>query len=125
MTPPAIERYFAAVNAEDWTAIREVFAADAELRTVGAPTRRGRDEIAAHFPQVLAALPVHHDEVTRIVVAGTVVTVEIHFAGRTADGRDVVFDAVDVFDLSGDGTTIEKLSTWYDTAGVARQLRSP
>jgi ketosteroid isomerase-like protein len=124
MTPPAIERYFAAVNAEDWTAIREVFAADAELRTVGAPTRRGRDEIAAHFPQVLAALPVHHDEVTRVVVADAVVTVEIHFSGRTATGAAVEFDAVDVFDLSPDGTTIEKLSTWYDTAAVGRQVRA-
>jgi len=124
VTPPAVARYFAAVNAEDWDAIREVFAEDAVLRTVGAPTRKGRDEIAAHFPQVLAALPVHHDEVTRVVVADTVVTVEIRFAGRTADGRDVAFDAVDVFDLTDDGTTIARLSTWYDTAAVARQLRS-
>ena len=125
MTPPAVERYFAAVNAEDWAAIREVFAPGAVLVSVGAPSRKGRDEIAAHFPQVLAALPVHHDEVTRVVVAGQVATVEIRFEGRTADGRDVGFDAVDVFDLSPDGTTIEKLSTWYDTAAVGRLLRAP
>ncbi|MEJ2885035.1 nuclear transport factor 2 family protein [Actinomycetospora aeridis] len=123
MTPPAVERYFAAVNDEDWAAIREVFAPGAVLRTVGAPTRHGRDEIAAHFPKVLAALPVHHDEVTRVAVAGTVVTVEIHFSGRTSSGAPVEFDAVDVFDLDGTGTTIEKLSTWYDTAAVARQVR--
>lgn len=122
-TPTAVERYFAAVNDEDWAAIREVFAPDAELRTVGAPTRRGVDEIAAHFPRVLAALPVHHDEVTRVAVAGTVVTVEIHFSGRTGAGAVVEFDAVDVFDLDETGTTIEKLSTWYDTAGVARMTR--
>ncbi|MDD7941361.1 nuclear transport factor 2 family protein [Actinomycetospora lutea] len=124
MTPEAVERYFAAVNTEDWDAIRGVFAPDAELRTVGAPTRRGRNEIAAHFPQVLAALPVHHDEVTRVVVADTVVLVEIHFSGRTTEGRTVEFDAVDVFDLTDDGTTIATLSTWYDTAAVARQVRA-
>ncbi|GAA4905964.1 uncharacterized protein (TIGR02246 family) [Actinomycetospora succinea] len=124
MTPPAVERYFAAVNAEDWDTIRDLFAPDAALRTVGAPTRRGRDEIAAHFPKVLAALPVHHDEPTRVVVAGPTVLVEIRFAGRTTDGRAVTFDAVDVFDLDDSGTTIEALSTWYDTAAVARQLRS-
>lgn len=120
----AVDRYFAAVNAEDWDAIRELFAPDAQLRSVGAPTRTGRDEIAAHFPQVLAALPVHHDEVTRVAVAGTVVTVEIHFSGRTAEGRTVEFDAVDVFDLDESGTTIVRLSTWYDTAAVARQVRA-
>lgn len=124
MRPPAVERYFAAVNDEDWTTLRDVFAPDAELRTVGAPTRRGRDEIAEHFPKVLAALPVHHDEPTRVVVAGDVVTVEIHFTGRTAADAPVEFDAVDVFDLTDDGTTIAKLSTWYDTAAVARQLRA-
>ncbi|GAA4874488.1 nuclear transport factor 2 family protein [Actinomycetospora straminea] len=123
-TPPAVERYFAAVNAEDWDTIRAVFAEGAELRTVGAPTRRGRDEIAAHFPQVLAALPVHHDQVTRVVVADRTVLVEIHFTGRTAADAPVEFDAVDVFDLGEDGTTIEALSTWYDTAGVARQVRA-
>ncbi|MHC1560988.1 nuclear transport factor 2 family protein [Actinomycetospora sp. C-140] len=123
-TPPAVARYFAAVNAEDWDTIREVFAPDAELRTVGAPTRRGRDEITAHFPQVLAALPVHHDEPTRVVVAGTVVTVEIHFEGRTNGGAPVEFDAVDVFDLTDDGATITRLSTWYDTAAVAKQIRA-
>ena len=123
MTPPAVERYFAAVNAEDWTTIRDVFAPDAELHSVGAPPRHGRDEIAAHFPRVLAALPVHHDEPTRVVVAGTVVLVEIHFSGRTPAGDPVEFDAVDVFDLTADGTAIRRLSTWYDTAAVSRMVR--
>ncbi|GLZ45402.1 hypothetical protein Acsp06_15870 [Actinomycetospora sp. NBRC 106375] len=122
--PPAVARYFAAVNAEDWATITDVFAPDAALVSVGAPTRNGRDEIAAHFPKVLAALPVHHDEPTRVVVAGTTVLVEIAFAGRTTDDRPVAFDAVDVFDLTEDGTTITRLSTWYDTAAVAKQIRA-
>lgn len=122
MTPPAVERYFTAVNDEDWAAIREVFAPDAELHAVGAPVRRGPDEIAAHFPRVLAALPVHHDEPTRVVVADRTVLVEIRFTGRTAEDRPVEFDAVDVFDLADDGT-IRRLSTWYDTAAVTRMVR--
>jgi uncharacterized protein (TIGR02246 family) len=121
-TPAAVERYFAAVNDEDWAAIRELFAPDAELRAVGAPPRHGRDEIAAHFPKVLAALPVHHDEPTRAVVADRTVLVEIHFTGRTAEDRTVEFDAVDVFDLAEDGTIV-RLSTWYDTAAVARMAQ--
>jgi hypothetical protein len=42
--------------------------------------------------------------------------VEVAFAGRTTAGRPVAFD---VFDLApGSG----RLSTWYDTAAVRRQV---
>ena len=66
----------------------------------------------------------HHDEPIRVVVAGTVVLVEIHFSGRTPAGDPVEFDAVDVFDLTDDGTRIARLSTWYDTAAVGRMVRA-
>lgn len=36
----------------------------------------------------------------------------------------MVFDAVDVFDLTGDGSAIRRLSSWYDTATVGRMVRS-
>ena len=121
--PPAVERYFAAVNAEDWPAVGALFAPDGELRAVAAPVRRGPAEIAEHFPWTLAALPVHHDEPTRVVVAGTVVLVEIRFTGRNRAGGEVVFDAVDVFDLAEDGTAIRRLSSWYDSAAVGRMVR--
>ena len=35
--PTAVERYFAAVNAEDWPAVGALFAPDGELRAVAAP----------------------------------------------------------------------------------------
>jgi uncharacterized protein (TIGR02246 family) len=123
VTPPVVDRYFAAVNADDWAAVGDVFTPDAELHAVGAPPRRGREEIVAHFPQVLAALPVHHDEPTRVVVAGSVVLAEIRFTGRNRAGDEVVFDAVDVFDLTDDGAAIRRLSSWYDTAAVGRMVR--
>ena len=123
-TPAVVERYFAAVNAEDWTAVGTLFTADAELAAVGAPPRHGREAIAGHFPWTLAALPVHHDEPTRVVVAGSVVLVEIRFTGRNRAGAEVAFDAVDVFDLTDDGTAIERLTSWYDTAAVGRMVRA-
>lgn len=124
--PEVVARYFAAINAEDYGALGRVFAPDAVLRAVGGIERRGRDAIVAHFPKVLAGLPEHDDEPTRAVV-GTldghpVVTVEIHFVGRTPTGALVEFDAVDVFDLTADGSAITALSTWYDTAAVGRMV---
>ena len=61
------------------------------------------------------------DTPTRVSVAGDVVTVEIHFVGRTVQGVDVEFDAVDVFDVDPQGR-ITRLSLWYDTRDVARQV---
>ncbi len=121
--PEVVRRYFEAVNGADWAAVPALWAPDGELRAVGAPVRRGPDEIAAHFPWTLSTLPVHHDEPTRVVVAGSVVLVEIHFSGRTRDDRPVEFDAVDVFDLTGDGDRIARLTSWYDTAAVGRMVR--
>jgi hypothetical protein len=45
---------------------------------------------------------------------------EVTFSGTTADGRDVTFDAVDVFDLE-DGL-IRRFSNWYDIAYARRVL---
>jgi predicted ester cyclase len=47
--------------------------------------------------------------------------VEVAFTGRTTAGRPVAFDAIDVFDLAGEW--IRRLSTWYDTAAVRRQVQ--
>lgn len=118
--PEVVRRYFEVVNAADWAAMPALWTPDGELRAVGAPVRRGPDEIAAHFPWTLSALPVHHDEPTRVVVAGAVVLVEIRFAGRTRSDRVVEFDALDVFELADD--RIARLSSWYDTAAVAAQV---
>jgi hypothetical protein len=48
--------------------------------------------------------------------------VEVSFTGRTTAGRAVAFDAVDVFDLAPGSGRIRRLSTWYDTAAVRRQV---
>jgi hypothetical protein len=45
--------------------------------------------------------------------------VEVAFAGRTTAGRPVAFD---VFDLAPGSGRIRRLSTWYDTAAVRRQV---
>ncbi len=116
-----VEGYFAAVNAEDFDALAAVFSPDVEIHTTGADPVHGRDAALAHFRAVLANYAEHDDRVTRWIEAGDAVVCEIAFTGRLSDGRDVRFDALDVFDADDRGIT--RVGTWFDTRSVARQVR--
>jgi ketosteroid isomerase-like protein len=117
----AVDAYFAAVNAENWEAMRRLWHPDGELLAAGARPRHGRAEILAYYPKVLSGYAEHDDRPGRRISEGNTVVVEIAFTGCTRQGQTVTFDAIDVFDLAGD--RIRALSTWYDTAAVARQVR--
>ena len=121
--PAAVTTYFEAINAEDWDRLGTVWHEDAELLAVGARPRSGRDSVMGYYPKTLAPWTEHRDTPTRYLVAGDTVTAEIHFTGRSADGLDVAFDAVDVFDLA-DGR-IRRLTNWYDVAVVRALLPPP
>jgi uncharacterized protein (TIGR02246 family) len=121
-TPAAVaSAYFAAVNARRWDDLAALFADDAELRPVGARARSGRDDIAAYYPPLLAGFVTSHDDPRALHVAGDVVTAEIAFTGTTPAGRDVAFDAVDVFRVR-DGRIVS-LRILYDVLDVIRQTR--
>ena len=120
MTDP-VSAYFAAVNAEDWAALAGLWEPDAELVATGARPRHGREAIVAYYPKVLAGYAEHEDRPVRLIKGGSTIVVEVAFTGRTTAGRPVAFDAIDVFDLAGE--RIRRLSTWYDTAAVRRQVQ--
>lgn len=116
-----VEGYFDAINTEDWDGLAAVFATGVEIHTTGSEPVVGRDAALAHFRAVLANYPSHLDDVTRWIEAPDAVVCEIAFTGRLSDGREIRFDALDVFDAGPDGIT--KVSTWFDTRAVARQVR--
>lgn len=115
------ERYFAAVNAEDFDGLAAVLSPDVEIHTTGAPPAVGREAALEHFRTVLFPFAEHTDRVTRWIEAPDAVVCEIAFTGRRSDGRVVEFTALDVFDAGPEGIT--RVSTWYDTRSVARQVR--
>lgn len=122
--PDAIGRYFEYINADRFEELREIFAPDVRLGMAGAKERRGVDAAVAYYPLALAPLPQHVDDPVHVVCSDDRrrVAVEIAFTGTTTGGRPVEFTAVDLFDLGDDGR-ITRLRSFYDTAGVARQLR--
>lgn len=126
MSRAAVEGYFTAINSDSFADLAAVFAPDVEIHTVGAEPVVGRDAALAHFPRVLAAYGEHDDRVTRWIsgvddAGEDAIVCDIAFTGRLADGREVRFDALDVFDVR-DGL-ITRVTTWYDTRLVARQVR--
>ncbi len=115
-----VESYFSALNAEDWELMASVLHPDLDLIPSGSRPRAGSDKAIAMFQKIFERFPVHHDSPTRFLHAGSTVVAEIAFAGSTADGTEVSFDAIDIFDLE-DGR-IRRLSQWFDTAALAAIL---
>jgi ketosteroid isomerase-like protein len=115
-----VHRYFYCLDHEDWVQMRELWHEDGVLRAVGARPRDGIEEVMDLFGKLFVPWARHEDAPTRIIVADATVTVEVTFTGTTEDGREVAFDAVDVFDLR-DGK-IERMSNWYDTAYARKML---
>lgn len=118
-----VESYFAAVNAADFDALRRVLHPDIELTACMSRPRRGLESVVAFFDAVFGRYPEHSDIPTRLICDGNSVVAEIHFEGRSDTGAQIVFEAVDVFDVV-DGR-IRRLSQWFDSADLQRQLRSP
>jgi ketosteroid isomerase-like protein len=119
-TEETVRDYFRCLDEEDWEGMRKLWTDDAELRAVGGRPRSGREEVLGFFEKLFDPWAQHEDRPVRIVVAGDVVTADVLFLGTTTDGREVSFEAVDVFDLR-DGR-IAKMSNWYDIALARKAL---
>jgi ketosteroid isomerase-like protein len=118
-----VRRYFYCLDHEDWVQMRELWHDDGTLRAVGARPRDGIEDVMNLFGKLFVPWPKHCDEPTRIVHGGDTVLVEVTFTGTTGDGREVSFDAIDVFDLR-DGK-IGRMTNWYDTAYARKMLAAP
>jgi ketosteroid isomerase-like protein len=113
--------YFLAVNETRLDDLAACFAEDARLEFPTLQPVVGRKNIRDFYAGVLQFYPQRRDEVTRYFTspAGDVAA-EIHFEGRTATGRDVVFDAVDLFTIQNG--RIKLLRIFYDSAKVIQMV---
>ena len=117
-----VKDYFVALNDENWELMASVLHPELDLIPSGSRPRIGSDKAIAMFQKIFERFPVHQDNPTRFICDGNTVVVEITFNGATADGTEVAFDAVDIFDVE-DGQ-ICRLSQWFDTAALAAALRA-
>ena len=124
--PQAIQRtldaYFDGMNSERYEAVAALFTEDAELKAAGTEWVSGRAAVEGYYRAALGPYPIHRDEPTRIVIADSTATVEIHFSGKLASGIPLEFDAVDVFDFDEAGF-VTRMTSWYDSYAVRAELR--
>ena len=115
-------RYFRCLDTEDWQGMAELWCEDGQMRAVGARPRDDREGVLSFFGKLFTPWVVHEDRPTRLVISERDQTVlaEVTFYGTTQDGREVAFDAVDVFDFR-DGR-IAKLTNWYDIDFARKSL---
>lgn len=116
----AARAYFDAVHAGDTGRLASLFTDDAVLRFPTLDPIAGREAIRAFYANVFTFYARRSDRVTRWFHAENAVAAEIHFEGRTSGGKDVVFDAVDLFTVSGGKIT--RIEIYYDSARVMQML---
>lgn len=115
------KRYFTAVNESRLDDLAVVFAENGVLSFPMLPPVQGRKAVRDFYAGVLTFYPERRDDITRWFVSDDGdVAAEIRFVGRTATGRNVAFDAIDVFTIKSG--LIEKLAIYYDSAKVIEML---
>jgi ketosteroid isomerase-like protein len=115
-------RYFNCLDTEDWAAMADLWTPDGQLRAVGARPRDDRDGVIEYFSKLFDPWPAHRDHPERLIISepDETVVAEVTFTGTTPDGRDVRFEAIDVFDF--ESGRIRKLTNWYDIDYARRSL---
>ena len=115
-------RYFRCLDTEDWAEMARLWTPDAQLRAVGARPRNDREGVIEYFSKLFGPWHRHRDHPERLIVSepDRTVVAEVTFTGTTADGRDVRFEAVDVFDF--EAGLIRKLTNWYDIDYARRAI---
>lgn len=116
-----VQRYFSSLNETRLDELGKVFAEDATLHFPTYEPIRGREAIQSFYTAVLKYYPKHFDNPVKFFFSEDGgIAVEIHFEGETIEGRPMVFDAVDVFQV--ENGKVKKLQIRYDSAKVAQML---
>jgi len=118
-----IDTYFSLINEEAWEDFGNLWHDNAELRAVGSRPRHGRQEILEFYRTLFRPWSKHADTPVRVLLCETSATVEVRFTGVTPAGRELAFDALDLFDT--DSERIIRLATWYDLVQVRKMLAEP
>jgi len=116
-----VRSYFDAIHSGELDNLASLFAEDASLHFPLSEPIVGRGAIRQFYEGVFNFYSKRSDHVSRLFFSedGSVAA-EIHFDGTTSTGKEVTFDAVDLFTVAQG--KIQKLQIFYDSAKVMKML---
>jgi predicted ester cyclase len=103
--PGIVERYLAALVAQDWTALASTLAAGVERIGPYGDVYRGRDAYVAFLAETVGALSGYELRVERLIAGAATIVAELREAVDTPAGRRTTAEAV-VFDVGPAGTIV-------------------
>lgn len=117
-----VRAYFLAIRAMDPEAIANTFAEDGTTYDpVGSPGVTGRDAIREFFSSIYKNFKSVALTEDSIFIAGNGAAVKWTGKGTSANGKDVNFEGIDVFEVDVDGK-IRTIRAYWNPAEMIAQL---
>jgi steroid delta-isomerase len=118
----AVRAYFLAIRAMDVDAIANTFAEDGTtFDPVGTPGITGRDGIREFFQSIFKNFKSAGLTEDSVFVAGNGAAVKWTGHGTSANGSEVKFEGIDVFEVNDDGR-IRTIHAYWNPAEMIAQL---
>ena len=118
----AVRAYFLAIRAMDADAIANTFAEDGTTRDpVGAPPVSGREGVREFFQSIFKNFKSVALDENSVFVAGNGAAVKWTGHGTSANGKEVNFEGIDIFEVNDDGK-IQTLRAYWNPAEMIAQL---
>jgi len=118
----AVRGYFLAIRAMDPEAIANTFAEDgATCDPMGSPPVSGRAAVREFFQSIFKNFKGVSLTEDSVFVAGSGAAVKWTGRGTSADGKEVNFEGIDVFEVSQDGK-IQNIWAYWNPAEMIAQL---
>ncbi|NJM27510.1 MAG: SnoaL-like domain-containing protein [Pseudanabaena sp. RU_4_16] len=121
-TPKLIQDYFAATRAMDVEAYLAAFAPDAiNYDPVGGDPLKGKEAMRQFFLSISGLFDRVGLTEEFVTVAGNEVAVKWKGGGISKNGKAVIFEGIDIFELNSEGL-IQTLKAYWDPAEMMAKL---
>jgi steroid delta-isomerase len=118
----AVADYFAATRAMDASAWVETFAEDAVSYDPAAPPARGPEALRQFFEGIAGAFSKVGLTEDNVYIVGREAAVKWTGRGVGHNGREVVFEGIDIFEIN-DAGKIQTVRAYWNPASLMAQLQ--
>jgi steroid Delta-isomerase len=109
----AVKAYFAAVRAMDQQAWVNTFSEDGiSYDPVGAPPTKGHQKLGEFFESLAGAFREVSMSEDQVFISGNSAAVKWTGRGISKQGRNVIFEGIDVFEVNEDGKILTVHGYW-------------